>query len=301
MRTNGERMNMSFNRLGNIAQWRNVLPKDLWDLPAFLLWRRTAKPGKPGKFDKIPFYANGVQRNGANGSEADRARLVNFDAICAAFKRNKHAGIGIALLPDAPFWALDLDDCITTDEEPSTLARRAVATGTYCERSPSGHGVRALFAGKAGADKKNHDAGVELFDSRGFVTLTGDRIGGAYLLPCPAKLLTRLLTIVRAGKRTADATVRADAPPENPALADTVHLPLSMWHKLAAPYAPDDDRSAVALSIACGLRNCGLTPEQILELMSEPEVLAPALDRRNGNTASARDWMYRYVVLPAFQ
>jgi hypothetical protein len=290
---------VSFNRLpgGNIAQWRNALPRDLWDLPAFLLWKRTPKPGKPGKFDKLPFYANGVQRNGVNGSKADRARLVDFDTVCAAFKPNKYAGIGIALLPDAPFWALDLDDCII-DGELSPLARRAVATGTYCERSPSGHGVRALFAGKAGADKKNHDAGVELFDSRGFVTLTGDRIAGKRLLSCPAKFHARLLKIVHAGKRTADATMRTDAPPKNPALAANVRLPISMWRKLAAPYGPNDDRSAVALSIATRLRDRGLTPEEILELMSEPEVLAPALDRR-GNTASARDWMYRYVVLPA--
>jgi hypothetical protein len=283
-------------RGGGIAQWRNALPKDLWDLPAFLLWKRTAKPGKPGKFDKIPFYANGSQRNGANGSKADRARLVDFDAVCAAFKRDEHAGIGIALLPDVPFWALDLDDCIV-DGELSPLARRAVATGTYCERSPSGHGIRALFSGKAGADKKNHDAGVELFDSRGFVTLTGDCIGGTCLLPCPAKFLTRLRKIVRAGKPT-ETTVRTDAPPENAALADNVRLPMSMWRKLAKPYRPDDDRSAVALSIATRLRDRGLTPAEILELMSEPQVLAPALDRR-GNTASARDWMYRYVVLPA--
>jgi hypothetical protein len=288
-------------RSANIAQWRKALPKDLWDLPVFLLWKRVAKPNKPGKFDKIPIYANGVQRFGVNGSKADRARLVDFDAICAAFKRDRHAGIGIALLPDAPFWALDLDDCITPDCELSPLAQRAVATGTYCERSPSAHGVRALFAGKAGADNKNHDAGVELFDSRGFVTLTGDRIGGTSLLPCPAKFAARLLKIVRAGKRTADATVRTDAPRENPALAADVRLPLPMWRKLAKPYAPNDDRSAVALSIATGLSNCGLTPAEILELMSEPRVLAPALDRRNGNTASARDWMYRYVVLPAFQ
>jgi hypothetical protein len=292
---------MSFNKLGNIAQWRDALPNDLWAIRAFLLWQRRAKPGKPGKFDKVPVYANGAQRHGANGSKADRAYLVDFDAICAAFKRDKYAGIGIALLPDAPFWALDLDDCITTDGELSKLAQRAVATGTYCERSPSGHGVRALFAGKVGADKKNHNAGVELFDSRGFVTFTGDRIGGTCLLPCPPKLNARLLTIVHANRRTTEATVRTDAPPGNPALADRVRLPLPMWRTLAAPYLPDDDRSAVALSIACKLRNCGLTPEVVLELMSEPEVLAPALDRRNGNTASARDWMYRYVVLPAFQ
>lgn len=291
---------MSFNKFGgNIAQWRNALPEDLWDLSAFLLWKRIPKPGKPGKFDKIPFYSNGVQRYGANGSKPDRARLVNFDTICAAFNRSKYAGIGIALLPDAPFWALDLDDCIDTNGELSPLARRAVATGTYCERSPSGHGVRALFAGKAGADKKNHDAGVELFDSRGFVTLTGDRIADTCLLPCPAKFLTRLLKIVRAGKRT-DARVRTDAPKANPSLADNVRLPLPMWRKLERPYRPNDDRSAVALSIATRLRDRGLTPAEILELMSEPEVLAPALDRRNGNTASARDWMYRYVVLPAF-
>jgi hypothetical protein len=288
---------VSFNKLSNVARWRNTLPKDLWELRAFLLWRRVAKPGKPGKFDKIPVYANGAQRCGVNGSKADRARLVNFDTICTAFARTKYAGIGIALLPKAPFWALDLDDCIT-EGKLSPLARRAVCTGTYCERSPSGHGVRALFAGKIGANKKNHDVGVELFDSRGFVTLTGDRIGGTSLLPCPTKLAARLLTITHAdkGKTT---TARTDTPPANPALVEDVRLRLAMWRKLAKPYAPKDDRSAVALSIASSLKNCGLTPQQTLELMSEPDVLAPALDRR-GNTESARAWMYRYAVLPAF-
>ena len=61
----------------------------------------------------------------------------------------------------------------------------------------------------------------------------------------------------------------------------------------------------VAVSSSIGDMVCrqlgGLTPEQALEIMSAPEILAPALERRTGDIAAARAWMHRYVVLPAFQ
>ena len=283
-----------------IARWREALPEDLFDLPVFLLWLRRPKPGKPGKFDKLPHYANGRQRHGVNGSAEDRAQLVEIGDAFAAYALGRYDGIGVALLPDVGFWALDLDNCIN-DGKFSPLARRVVDTGTYTERSPSGSGVRALFAGKAGADAKNHGAGVETFDSRGFVTLTGDRIGGDSMLPCAPNLLADILATVRAGQRThSGARVQAPAPPANQRLARSVRLPLSMWRRLMNPYPSGCDRSAVAFSIAIQLARRGLTREQALEVMSAAEVAAPALDRRRGDVASARDWIWRYCVLPAF-
>jgi len=285
----------------HIARWRQALPEALFDLPVFLLWKRRAKPGKPGKFDKVPHYANGGQRHGANGSPEDRAQLVDIGDAFVAFSRGRFDGIGVALLSDSLFWALDLDNCIS-DGELSPLAQRVVASETYCERSPSGCGVRALFACKAGADAKNHRAGVEIFDSRAFVTLTGDRLSGDSMLPCAPSLLADILAIVRAGQRThGGSRAHSDAPPENPALARSVRLPLPMWRRLSNPYPTGCDRSAVAFSIALQLKRGGLTPEQALEIMSAPEILVPALERRTGDIAAARAWMHRYVVLPAFQ
>jgi GNAT superfamily N-acetyltransferase len=291
------------NGADQIARWRDAIPEELWPLPVWLLWVRKPKPGKLGKFDKIPFYASGHQRHGTNGSAEDRAQLAEFGDALVAYQRGRYAGIGVALLPDAPFWALDLDDCIAPDGALSPPAQRVVASGSYAERSPSGHGVRALYAGKAGVDAKNHAAGVEVFDSRGFVTVTGDRLGGEALLPCPPQLLAEILSTVRADRRTHGVGISADSPPENPALVRDVRLPLALWRRLANPYPPGTDRSAAAFSIALQLSRAGLTREQTFAVMARTDcdVLAPALERRGGDIDSARAWLWRYCVLPAFQ
>lgn len=290
-----------------IARWRSNIPEELWSLPAWLLWKKVPKPNKPGKFDKVPFYADGCQRYGAQGRPEERVRLVEFgDALAAYAERETLHGIGLALLAYVPAWALDLDDCIDGAGKLSALAQRVVDFGTYAERSPSGRGVRALFAGKVGIDAKNHAAGVEVFDSRGFVTITGDRLGGESLLPCPPALLKEILDTVRAGSRSKGRRGDTVLPPpatENPEAGRDVRLPLSLWRRLDNPYPPGTDRSAAAFSIALQLSRVGLTAEQAFALMARPDcdVLAPALERRGGDIESARVWLWKYVVAPAYQ
>jgi hypothetical protein len=286
-----------------IARWHNI-PQPLRPRRRWLTWQRRPKPNKPGKFDKVPFYPDGRQRYGAQGRPEERGWFGEFDEAIEAYatKTTLH-GIGLALLPDISDWALDLDNCIDGNGKLSDLAQRVVDSGTYCERSPSGTGVRALFAGKIGIDAKNHEAGVEVFDSRGFVTVTGDRIGGEALLPCPTALLEEILCTVRAGSRdkgkNGDA-VRPLPAAETPDTARRVQLPARLRVRLHYPYPAGCDRSAAAFSIALQLARTGLTPQQCLELMSAPEVLEPALERRAGDIESARAWMWRYVVAPAF-
>jgi hypothetical protein len=286
-----------------ITRLREHLPEELHRLQAFLCWQKQPKRGKPGKFDKIPYYTHGRKRCGANGSPEDRAQLVDLEAALAAFRRTHYFdGIGMALLAELPVWALDLDDCIDERGNLSTLAQRAVASNTYTERSPSGQGVRALFAGKAGVDAKNHDAGVEVFDSRGFVTLTADRIGGERLLPGPTPLLADLIAIVHAGPAGSPRGAHAlpDTPPENPALVDGVEIPSWLLRRLVNPYPPGADRSAVAFHLALDLRREGVSAERAMELMCIDEVIAPALERRGGDPQAARSWMWRYCVAPAY-
>lgn len=288
------------NTGGVIARWREVLPEELFELPVFLLWRLRPKPGKPGKFDKIPHYASGVQRRGVNGSAEDRSQLVDLGDALAAYQRGGRDGIGMALLSDIPVWALDLDNCIDANGRLSPLAQAAAESGSYCERSPSGRGIRAMYTGKAGMDAKNHEAGVEVFDSRGFVTLTGDTLTRDALTACPPTLLAEIVATVQAIRKISKAA-RTDAPAENPALARSARLPLGVWRRLLDPYPHGADRSAVAFGIAAQLCRAGVSRELALELLSEPQVLAPALDRRGADITAARDWMWQYVVLPAFQ
>lgn len=288
----------------NIARWRTAVPEELWPLPAWVVWKRVPKPGKPGRYDKHPYCADGRPRCGTQGSPEDRARLVEFGDVLVAYRRGLYDGPGIAALSDLPYWFGDFDDCIDAAGNLSPLAQHVVASGTYCERSPSGRGVRAIFSGKAGLDKKNHDRGVEVFDSRGFVTVTGDSIGGESIVPCPPELLAEILAIVRAGSRQkipSAAVGISQAPAENPALAQTVRLPMGLWRRILRPYPPGCDRSAVAFALALKLKFHGLTREQALEVMSATPCIEPAAERRGGDIASAREWLWRYVVSPAFE
>lgn len=298
---------MSFGKRGpkarakNITPWRAVVPKHVRSLRAWVVWKRVPKPDKPGKFDKVPYYSSGHKRYGECGGAADRARLGTFSDALEAYQDGGYAGIGLALLPDAPVWALDLDHCIKSDGALTPLARRVATCGSYVERSPSGTGVRALYRGKAGVDAKNHYAGVEVFDSRGFVTITGDVLGGDSIIRCPPKLLKDILATVRAGKGSAVHAGRpSEVPAKNPALAENVRLPKDVWRRVLNPYPQGCDRSAVAFGLAARLKRAGLSRQETLEVMAATPAFAPALDRRGGNVSSAREWLWRYIVTPAF-
>jgi len=78
-------------------------------------------------------------------------------------------------------------------------------------------------------------------------------------------------------------------------------IPRRITERLTEPYPAGADRSAVAYSIALQLSRTGISSHEALELMSVPQVLAPALERRGGDIESARAWMWNYVVLPAYR
>ncbi|HEX5461438.1 MAG TPA: hypothetical protein VFX20_15855 [Steroidobacteraceae bacterium] len=275
------------------------IPGDLRALRAWLLWKTEPNPHKPGKFLKVPYCTDGRRRSGPNGSPGDRRRLADFKTVMVASRR--YSGIGLALLPELPVWVLDLDGCIEVMDsmDPTELAKRVIASGTYVEQSPSGTGLHAIFAGKIGVDAKNHDEGVESFDSRGWVTVTGDRLNDkGRIAECPEDLIAEIRAIVGEGShRRVECTT---APAENPDLIEAIDLPLSLARRLVDPYPPGCDRSAVAFALACRLRGLKFTREEVMEFCSIPEMLAPALERRLGDIASAREWMWRYVVEPAF-
>src|SRR6266540_3037106 len=132
-----------------------AIPTNLQERQGWLLWIAKPRPGKPGKFDKVPHYVDGSLRSGTQGSEQDCAKLATFDEARAALKasKGKFSGIGIAMLPESGITALDFDDCIDeqgrTDQWVLDLCQ-----GTYAERSPSGRGVHAFFLGDL-ADFKN--------------------------------------------------------------------------------------------------------------------------------------------------
>ena len=101
----------------------------------------------------------------------------------------KYAGVGFACLPCFGIVALDIDHCIKDDVRDPKWDW--VLEVTYCEVSPPGSGLRAFWMGAA-RDGKNHEVGVELFHSMGFVTVTGDYYDGGVVRPLSEGLRARL-------------------------------------------------------------------------------------------------------------
>ena len=150
-------------------------PTVLRELQGWLLWRYEQHEGEP-KPRKVPYYADGGKRYGANGSPQDRAKMVRFAAARDAAAKRGMSGVGLALMPEFGITATDFDNCVDADGNvPDEIGQ--IATRTYTEYSPSGAGVRAFSVGNFGNNKASttpETYGFETFSDSGFVTFTGN-------------------------------------------------------------------------------------------------------------------------------
>lgn len=157
------------------------------NIPAFLRqharWAPFAlvpKPGKPGKFDKVPRNARNIQ---FGLSTAKPASWFTFAEALGAYQ--KHAGIvhGIGYCMTGPHGVVgvDWDGCSDIVGRPTNpwvaeALREAKRRGLYVERSPSGTGFRVFYRGETAEDWTNK-AGFEVEVYGGhcarFLTVTG--------------------------------------------------------------------------------------------------------------------------------
>ncbi len=181
------------------------LPDPIKALRQFVLWRYELSP-RGGKPLKVPYYVNGIKRNGTQGSAEDRAQMATFSQAVAAFEEanGKYSGIGLAMFAESKISGVDLDNCLT--EGKIDPKRADLLEGTYAEVSPSGHGVRGFYAGVY-PDRKDNDAGVEIFCGKGFLTLTGTRLNSNEIIPLPGHVRARFDAIFE-GQKT--AAIRQD-------------------------------------------------------------------------------------------
>lgn len=149
-------------------------PEALRNLEAWLIWRFEAQEDPTAKPRKVPYYADGARRYGAQGTREDVARLVTFEAAKRAAARRGFDGVGFAPRAELDVCALDFDNCILPNGRvmPEVLN---VLDSSYAELSPSGKGIRAFFKGQLGNLKAHGEPfGMELFSTKGYVTFTGN-------------------------------------------------------------------------------------------------------------------------------
>ena len=192
------------------------IPATLAARAQWLLWRFESKPGDK-KPRKVPYYVSGARRTGEQGSDADRAALVDL-ATARARCLNPGAswsGVGFAFLPGDGLIGVDLDGMI--DPESGEISERGLniisACASYTEFSPSGKGVHIICSGETETFKSN-EVGVEVFCGRQFFTFTGRRYPGTpdEVQPLPDKVLARLKATVDSGKKRAQDGKPSTAP-----------------------------------------------------------------------------------------
>jgi hypothetical protein len=120
-------------------------------------------------------------RTGRNASVSNPKTWATFDAALAGMKKYDLVGVGLVLTGNET--GGDLDDCIRITDSGSysysELAAKIIDYGeTYAEYSPSGEGIRVLALDKIEAAIKNDEAGVEVYSTGRYLTITGRQIEG---------------------------------------------------------------------------------------------------------------------------
>lgn len=223
----------SAQEIGNMP---STAPAALRNLPGWLIWRYEPGDKKPRK---VPYYVAGGRRNGTQGSPEDRRQLVTFNAAKAAAEGRGFDGVGLALMPEFGVAALDFDNC-TVEGGVHPEVEKLVA-GTYAEYSPSGNGVRAFMRGDLGNNKAHGEPfGFETFSSKGFVTVTGNRLFVTDLLDA-ADTIAEVTEDVRALAVTRFGRVAKDDATDDPLMAYEPRLGLSPTQIAAALDVLDAD------------------------------------------------------------
>ena len=113
------------------------LPPSLRRDGRFCGWRyEERRSGKPAK----------VPRNLRTGQPANVANEADFVSFDEAIQRLTSAYDGIGVRIDSNICAIDIDDAIGTDGNPTPEAKDIISRmACYAEISPSGHGYRLLF------------------------------------------------------------------------------------------------------------------------------------------------------------
>jgi primase-polymerase (primpol)-like protein len=150
----------------SIADFR--VPDGLTELDQWLLWRRERET-------KVPYSTTGRR-----ASSTDPTTWCGYGEALDVWRRHpeRWAGIGFVFHESDPFVGLDLDDSLDDHANPKPWAGGIVErfADTYCEISPSEHGLKLWCRGTLPTNVGKvvvGDGGIEMYSRARFFTVTG--------------------------------------------------------------------------------------------------------------------------------
>lgn len=150
----------------------DAIPQALKQLP-WAVWIAEPREGNPGKFNKAPRSPNTGRMIGANKPEL----FGTFDQAKTAYLDGNYTGVGVLLINNG-LVGVDIDDykdTVTKSPAVGAWLERALVSGVYCEKSPSGNGLR-LFYYDPSCAKGRRQGGLEIYSDLRFLTFTGHTI-----------------------------------------------------------------------------------------------------------------------------
>lgn len=111
-------------------------------------------------------------------SKTKPEQWASFDDCSAALARGEFSGVGVLMQAESGLVGIDLDNVPElVREKPAVklLMAQAKKVGIYCEKSPSGTGLRLFVKGSIPGHKGRRSGGVELYADSAFLTVTGCR------------------------------------------------------------------------------------------------------------------------------
>ncbi|GAB4068531.1 AAA family ATPase [Ancylobacter sonchi] len=142
----------------------------------WVAWRLEYRNGPDKKPTKPPVNPH----TGGMASHSNPATWGTYEEAVTCQRQRNLAGIGFVLTDDDDIAGFDLDDC--RDKETGEIAPWAQAildlAETYAEVSPSGTGIRMFSRGKPPKATKVDAAGIEIYATKRYLTITGDHVPG---------------------------------------------------------------------------------------------------------------------------
>jgi hypothetical protein len=149
-------MSTAFDELRELRQW--------------VAWAYEERNGDVAKVPKNP-------HTGGNASSTNPETWGTYDQATAYATRAQLAGVGFVFAATDPYCGIDLDNCLEDSGFVAPWAAELVAAlDTYCEISPSGHGLKLWGRGKLPGNGLNTGS-IELYDHGRYFTFTGHRYG----------------------------------------------------------------------------------------------------------------------------
>jgi putative DNA primase/helicase len=268
-----------------IAPNFDQLPVNLPSGCRYVTWQQETRQGTT---TKVPYRANGHRR----ASVTNPSSWCALDEARACVERGDAHGLGLVLTGDLT--VADLDNCLDpVTYAPTPLARLVLAQlPSYTEFSPS-RGLHTLMLGTLPPGRRR-TTGLELYDTKRFITLTGVRVAGT-----PRQLVDQTDALGRLHAQLFPRTPRVTPVPASPPLTpdDAVLLAKArharngarfrtLWDGTIAPYASHSEADAALCSILSFWT--ARDPTRVDRLFRQSGLFRRKWDtRRNGTTYGA--------------